>query len=377
MHSGYIIIGADTVPTSSNEEYFINGDIDKLFGKEIINYFKEAEYSMLNLEVPLCDKVSPIKKYGPNLISSSKCVCGLKRLGISLLLLSNNHILDQGQDGLQDTLTVIRNENIEYIGISRNYDDYDVIKYIKLDDSVIAIYNCSEHEFSSATSNKIGATPFDEYFSYKIVMEAKKKADYVFVIYHGGIEHYRYPSPRIQRIARQFVENGSDLVIVQHSHCVGCFEKYMDSTIVYGQGNFIFDRWQNDCWDTGILLEIRIENNVVNVTPIPVVRKGAFIRLAHGETKTKILSDLKKRSEDILMDGFVDNEFCKFSMKQLKYYETHFLGRISKSILFRAINKFSNGKFAEWILDEESRLIIKNYFMCESHKELIEKGIIK
>lgn len=61
MHSGYIIIGADTVPTSSNEEYFINGDIDKLFGKEIINYFKEAEYSMLNLEVPLCDKVSPIK----------------------------------------------------------------------------------------------------------------------------------------------------------------------------------------------------------------------------------------------------------------------------------------------------------------------------
>lgn len=38
------------------------------------------------------------------------------------------------------------------------------------------------------------------------------------------------------------VEKGADLVIYQHSHCVGSYEKYKDSTIVYGQGNFMFNK---------------------------------------------------------------------------------------------------------------------------------------
>ena len=67
------------------------------------------------------------------------------------------------------------------------------------------------------------------------------KCDYTIVLYHGGKEYYRYPSPNLQRVCRYMIEKGTDLVICQHSHCIGCEENYLSGKIVYGQGNFIFD----------------------------------------------------------------------------------------------------------------------------------------
>ena len=61
-------------------------------------------------------------------------------------------------------------------------------------------------------------------------------------IINGGKEHYRYPSPDLQKICRKFIDKGADLVVCQHSHCIGCEEKYNHGTIVYGQWNFLFDR---------------------------------------------------------------------------------------------------------------------------------------
>ena len=74
------------------------------------------------------------------------------------------------------------------------------------------------------------------------IQNLKDQCDYVIVLYHGGKEHYRYPSPYLQRVARKMVEKGADLVVCQHSHCIGCYEKYKDSMIIYDQGNFIFER---------------------------------------------------------------------------------------------------------------------------------------
>ena len=105
----------------------------------------------------------------------------------------------------------------------------------------IGVYACTEHEFSIAEDNKPGANPFDPLESFDHVSNLKKDCDYVIVLYHGGKEHYRYPSPMLQRVCRKFVEKGAGLVICQHSHCIGCEEKYLDGTIVYGQGNFIFN----------------------------------------------------------------------------------------------------------------------------------------
>lgn len=57
---------------------------------------------------------------------------------------------------------------------------------------VIAIYACCEHEFTVATEHSPGANPFEPLESLRHIKEAKSKADYLIVLFHGGIEfNYR------------------------------------------------------------------------------------------------------------------------------------------------------------------------------------------
>lgn len=80
---------------------------------------------------------------------------------------------------------------------------------------------CTENEFSSATMHSAGANPFDVLESFDDVQALKEHCDYVVVLYHGGKEFYRYPSPMLQRYCRKFIEKGASLVLCQHSHCIG------------------------------------------------------------------------------------------------------------------------------------------------------------
>lgn len=47
-------------------------------------------------------------------------------------------------------------------------------------------------------------------------------------------------------------------MVCQHSHCIGCKEEYLQGTIVYGQGNFLFDDEENEYWQTSLLIRITV-----------------------------------------------------------------------------------------------------------------------
>ena len=101
-----IIIGADLVPTESNYELFNNADVKVLIGSDLNNILSEADYRIFNLEVPLTNVETPIAKCGPNLISPPSTIAGIKAIGVDFLTLANNHILDQGEQGLYSTIDI-------------------------------------------------------------------------------------------------------------------------------------------------------------------------------------------------------------------------------------------------------------------------------
>mgnify|MGYP002235661412 CR=1 FL=1 len=107
---------------------------------------------------------------------------------------------------------------------------------ISAGDIKIGFISFAEHEFTIASENTPGANPFNEEDAIRVIHSLKNECDYVVALYHGGIEHYRYPSPQLQHRCRRLVDSGADYVICQHSHCIGCYETYDNSTIVYGQG---------------------------------------------------------------------------------------------------------------------------------------------
>ena len=107
-----ILIGADLVPTKSNYELFIKGDSKELIGIELETIIKKADFTVFNLEVPLTDTKAPISKCGPALIAPTTCINGIKKINRYFFTLANNHIMDQGEQGLQSTLDIFRKKGI-------------------------------------------------------------------------------------------------------------------------------------------------------------------------------------------------------------------------------------------------------------------------
>ena len=127
-----ILIGADIVPTVKNFEYFKSGDAATLLGEELKAVFDRADYRIFNLETPLTDRCEPILKTGPNLSAPSACIAGYKAMGIDLLTVANNHTMDQGRDAFRETLALLRENGIEYIGGGLTVKESKETKIIEL-----------------------------------------------------------------------------------------------------------------------------------------------------------------------------------------------------------------------------------------------------
>lgn len=371
-----ILIGADFVPTETNENYFIKGDADYLLGKELKDILSAADYRIFNLELPLVDEVSPISKCGPNLVAKTNAINLYSKIGVDLFTIANNHIYDQGLKGFKSTLDMLKSRGINYVGGGENLKVAAQPFIFRYKESKVGIYACVEHEFSIASETSPGANPFETLESYDHVEALSRECDYVIVLYHGGKEHYRYPSPNLQKYCRKFIDKGANLVICQHSHCIGCEEKYHKGTIVYGQGNFLFDHSSNECWSTGLLIEIDIKSEKIDY--IPLIKKNETVRKANEEESRIILTAFQKRSSEIQNKDFIKENYLRFSEELIDGYLWGMSGKNS-SILFRVLNRISGYRFYKRYVNKLYRkktlLALLNNIECEAHREIIIQGL--
>ena len=148
---------------------------------------------------------------------------------------------------------------------------------------------------------------FDSLETPDKVKALKEECDYVIVLYHGGKEYYQYPSPRLRKVCRKLTEKGADLVLCQHTHCVGCEEDYAGGKIIYGHGNFIFSiETKMTIWGDGFLVCVDIDDKGVNYEYVPFKMTKAGVAI---ETNGNILKEYKERSEEIKQNGFVEEKF--------------------------------------------------------------------
>ncbi len=371
-----ILIGADIVPTSTNCDLFAKGDVSALVGNGLQKILSDADYRVFNLETPLTDSCSPIEKCGPALYAECLTISGLKKIGVDLFTLANNHIMDQGENGLMETIETLNKSNISYLGAGKDLIEAQrpLVAYIK--GKKVGFYGCAEHEFSIAGEISSGANPFDPLESFDHITDLGKTCDYTIVLYHGGKEHYQYPSPMLQRVCRKFVDKGANLVICQHSHCIGCEEKYGNGTIVYGQGNFIFDSNKGFFSDASLLVKI---NDDFSIEYIPLVKVEKGIRHATGEDAERIMSEFNIRSEQVKQKGFVKKEYQKFADKMISDYMLTCFGYKHK-IIHRVLNKLSGGHLSKFFANsfkKDEILAIRNFIECEAHRELWLEGLKK
>ncbi len=343
---GDISIGASAEET---RKLFAEQNAEALF-QDVCGEFKKADRVIVNLECAVTDKDTPIKKLGPNLNAPFGTVETLKKAGVTDCALSNNHIFDFGKPGLYDTIAEIEKNGLGHTGIGENAKDARRDMIIEKDGKRVAIINVCDHEYSYALEDRVGAREFDPFETADDIAEAKKHADYVILVYHGGKEHCHYPSPRQVKMCRSMVRRGADVVLCQHTHCIGCYEEFEGGHILYGQGNFhfIYDALaaKGDGWYEGLMAVVDLEDTC-KVKFIPTVGAGVGIRLANEEESARILGEMTERSKSLL-DGSYKQGFAEFCRDpKLAYY-----------------------RFVENAIGEEQLERFAHYLDCEAHYDV-------
>jgi len=230
-----LIAGDFYIADNFQNQQMVDNSVEQLFSS--------ADYRIVNLETPLTDNApqNRIIKTGPHLQSNAETILPyLKQLKVDIVTLANNHIMDYGAKGLADTFHILHTNQIGYVGAGPNLQKAAKPFTIETDGMKIAILNFAENEWSIAEKSTPGASPLDIIENVHQIKAAKASTDKVICIIHGGHEYYHFPSPRMVKQYRFYVENGADAIVAHHTHCIGGYEIYNNAPIIYSLGNFLF-----------------------------------------------------------------------------------------------------------------------------------------
>lgn len=357
-----IIFGADLVPTPSNFEQFKQADTNALVARGLQDVLFSADHRVFNLELALTDHPAPIVKCGPAIAAPCATVAGIRALRPSLLTLANNHVRDHGVDGLRDTMETLRAAGIPFIGAGNTVSEADRPFVLEQNGRRVCIYTCAEHEFTIIDADTPGANPFDPLETPDRIAALKAQNDFVVVLYHGGKEHYRYPSPLLRKTCRKMLEKGADLVICQHTHCVGCCEEYAGGTVIYGQGNFLFDHLDNEYWRTSLLVEATFGERMT-LRYIPIVKDGIGVRTADKAESAAIMDGFYERSARLGDARFLHDHYVASVKQEIPHYLYMLAGSKGSTQPFR------DGFGDNYTPHELASLY--NCINCEVHRETI------
>lgn len=290
-----LLLLGDICPTTVTAPFFEARDTATLF-TDVLPSLQGNDFTFANLECAITQSENKIPKFGSHLKAPFETAEVLRSIGVDCVGLSNNHVFDFGKEGIADTLKALERNKIAYTGFGSNYDASRKNHIVTKDGEKIALIAVCEHEYSYALENRMGSRPYDEYDTIEDIRKAKESCDRVIVFYHGGKEFSRYPSPRLHKLCRAMVRNGADVVLCQHSHCIGCYENYAGGHILYGQGNFHFVKPHSfDGWYTSLAVRYNTQRNEIEFIPLENTETG--IRLAAD--REQILKDFAERNQKL------------------------------------------------------------------------------
>jgi len=152
----------------------------------------------------------------------------LKNYNFTGMSLANNHAMDFGRAGFDNTKSLLSGRGIFSFGSPSN--DLDISARYKLEDEELCFvgYHSLYREDVSPVVNEIN--------------RIKETCNFVVVVVHWGEEYKDEENAAQRRQGRGFIDAGADLVIGHHPHVVQPVEIYNGKAIFYSLGNFLFDQ---------------------------------------------------------------------------------------------------------------------------------------
>jgi len=373
-----VIITGDFCPINRNEKFIQDNLFDSVFG-EFLPYTKSADLAITNLECALTETNNPIEKTGPCIKAPLKSIEALKFGGINLVTLANNHIMDYGSEGLKSTLKVCKKSEIATVGAGENLIQARKPFITTINSLKIGVLNFAENEFCTTSGEEHGANPLNPVANYYDIKAIKKQVDYLFVIVHGGREHYQLPTPRVRENLRFFADAGADAVVSHHTHCYSGYEFHNKKPIFYGLGNFVFDykkKYQKGTWTEGYGVQFNLNNGTLEFEIIPYYQgrknKSTLVLMKNKELNSFNikLEELNKIISNDTLFNQAWNDYLitqKDSYKALLFIQNTYLRKL---MALNILPKF-------YFHSKSHKTMLLNLFKCETHREIMTATLNK
>jgi len=221
--------------------------------KQINEIIGDTDLVIANLESPLVDEKDIIKDtfYGHPEFASF-----LKKSGIDVVNVANNHILEQGSKGFKQTIDFLDKAGIGIVGYQEN--GRSRITYRNINGLKIAIAGFSNVDLEVIKDENHFAILREEDVIATLVEMKSNGADFKILNFHWGNEYVHVPSIAQRRMAYNFIENGADVIVGHHPHVIQPYEKYKNGHVFYSLGNFMFDYIHSKVISIGLVASVEI-----------------------------------------------------------------------------------------------------------------------
>ena len=272
----------------------------------ISKFVKNSDLAIGTLETNFIDgKYSGVGKYN----SPVEFLKAVKDSGIGLVSLAHNHVLDYGTQGLETTISKIKEQNVEITGIKNKVDESNESTLDEEKNGIKVAFLGYTYGLSNENEvtdeEKKSANIYSEELAQKDIEYAKQNSNYIIAIMHWGDVNSSEISEYQRNITSFLVENGVDMILGSHPSVVEPMEiiqteEGKNVLVAYSLGNYISTlKYANA--DVELILNIQIAKSSdsdkailqkVDYTPIYVLDNGT-----KAENRFE-LTDMKKLAQD-------------------------------------------------------------------------------
>ena len=286
--------------------------------------FKRKDILFGNLETVLSSKGEKAKK-SVLLYSPPENVKYLKDADFDVLNIANNHILDLGVEGVENTLDMLNKNCLNFIGANK---DKSISNHLILERNGIKLGFLGYTIGRFKVSEGISINKLKEKEIVADIESIKDKCDFVIVSLHWGTENIFYPSPKQIDLAHNLVDHGASLILGHHPHVVQGIEEYKNGLIAYSLGNFQFNpKLSQSKTNKSVILCVEFnEMGIKKYEIIPVEIDNDFLPMViEGQAKDEMLhfvSEISRRvsSGEVTSKGWFEEIAGEYLSGNMRSY---------------------------------------------------------
>ena len=298
----------DVLMRSATESIYDESGVEGLISPDLLNEMQNADLCMINQEFPfgVGGTKAPDKQF--TFKSDPKYVQAFLDMGVDIVTLANNHVLDFGSEVLSQTFETLDNAGIDYVGAGESIERAKAWQSYEINGTSVAILGASR-VIPVVEWNVDNAQPgvFCTYDTTQLVEQIKladAEHDLVVVAVHWGIERAEYPEEYQRLMAREYIDAGADLIVGNHPHVIQGIEYYKDVPIVYSLGNYLFN--QNN-QPTAALKVYVDELQNIRLQMIPIATSNFQVYASEGQAASDMIGYIEELSYALSLDeeGYV------------------------------------------------------------------------